>query len=112
MYNGSPVSCMPQGNINFTATSQSSKANIHLSKHSNQFYAQNQNQIVTKKSANNSEFEHLEQQLKQNQQKYQDLDNQFKSQNEQIKDLKVLIFHLNMFHLDYIHILTILCIYL
>lgn len=106
VYNGSPVSCIPQGNMNFTATSQSSTANIHLqqniamSKHSNHFYSQNQNHIATKKSANSPEFEHIEQQLKLSQQKYQDLDNQYKSQNDQIKDLKVFIFRLNMFHFD------------
>lgn len=104
MFNGSPVSCLPQGNINFSATSQSSPGNIHLpqnislTKHSNQFYSQNQNHIAIKKSTTSPEFEHLEQQLKQSQQKYQDLDNQFKSQNEQIKDLKVFVLLSEKFH--------------
>ena len=107
-YNSSPVSCLPQSNVNFSNGSQSSpnahqmhlNQNIPLSKH--QYYAQNQNVINTmnKKSSNNNnnnpsiDIDLYEQQLKLSQQKNQELENQCKNQNEQMKDLKVILINL------------------
>ncbi|CAF0907537.1 unnamed protein product [Brachionus calyciflorus] len=99
-YNNSPVTCLPQGNMNFSNTPQPSPSphlthNIPLA--NRQFYSQNQSVIPIKKpsTTTNPDIEYFEQQSKLSQQKYQELENQFKNQTDQIKDLKGTIQSLN-----------------